>query len=117
MQTANITDSDYMSETTLTALEALPESADTITALRAACDALTGCEDFGIDCEVAVTHETLADFLNSRKNNWSVRGEMSEHAFGNFPVIVFKQIQLEKGTRRHSLAVIDFGDIRAALTA
>lgn len=100
----------YISDDSLAALEQAPESAwETI---QAAADALDA-SDIGTDCEVAATHETMEDFENSRLTAWAERGKrVAGEGF-----VIYENFQITKGARRQSLAVIDCGEIRIALTA
>lgn len=101
---------DHMTDESLAAIEQAPESAwSTIVAAAKAIDA----EDIGLDCEVATTTETLEDFENSRSNYWSERGKRTQGE----GFVTYENVQIAKGQRRQSLAVVDCGDFRIALTA
>lgn len=75
-----------------------------------------GGTDPGIDCDVVVTRETLADFDAARAEHWSERGSRSEHAIEGLSALKFERFQLARGkTRQGCMIVIDLGDIRLAL--
>jgi len=74
-----------------------------------------GATDPGIDCAVAITRETLADFDASRANNWSERGAREEHTFGPYRALKFERFQLQRGDQRRNSLVIDLGEFRVAL--
>jgi hypothetical protein len=100
----------HMTNESLAAITSAPESAwAAIIAAAASIEA----EDIGIDCEAATTHETLEDFDNSRVSAWAERGKRTQGE----GFITYENIQIAKGQRRQSLAVVDCGDFRIALTA
>lgn len=72
-------------------------------------------EEPGIDSTLVRTHETLADFDDSRANNWSERGDRDEVAFGEYAGRAYERAQLTKGQARRNFVVIDFGGIRVVV--
>lgn len=103
---------DYASDETIAAIEQLPR--ESLADLESASRAIAG--DLGIDCEVAVTHETIEDFENSRTFHWVLMGtDISDDCTKNSRA--WKNIQTRKGETRGSMAVVDCGDLRAVLTA
>ena len=86
-------------------------------AILAALDELNGgATEPGIDCSVAITHETLADFDNSRVNYWSEKGSRKVIDCAGLSAILYKRLQLSKGAERVEMVVVDLGDRRVALT-
>lgn len=104
-------DADYMDDGSLAALEVLDDSAWPV--LVEACQ-MAGAGDVGIDNEIALTHETLADFDDSR-NGWSERGGREEIEVSGIAGRVFENIQVRKGERRCNLIVLDFGAQRVTM--
>ena len=74
-----------------------------------------GATDPGIDCNVAVTHETLADFDAARANHWSERGSRAEHTFDGIAAIKYERFQLARGQERRDMVVLDLGAVRLSL--
>src|SRR3990167_5972581 len=106
--------SAYIDEDTAAALSSLNDTA--WPALVEALDEInSGATEPGIDCAIAVTHETLADFDHSRMTFWSERGSRSEHMVGGFKAVKYDRFQLRRGDTRRSQIIIDLGNIRAAL--
>lgn len=101
----------HISDDSLAAIEQIPENA--WAAVQAAAD-LIDASNIGLDCEVAATHETIEDFQKSRNKHWAERGQTLTATLDGR---AWKNIQIAKGQRRQSLAVIDCGEIRIALTA
>jgi hypothetical protein len=102
--------SKYIDDDSLAAIEQIP--ADKWATVMAAAEAIDAA-DIGLDCTVAATRETLDDFEDSRAKHWAERGKcVRGDGFS-----AYSNIQIAKGRRRQSLAVIDCGDIRIALTA
>lgn len=107
----------YVSEDNAASIESLPEAA--WAAMVEAWNDYNGSDDAtpGIDCSVAATHETLADFDATRAIHWSECGTREEATFGGFHAVKYERFQLRRGQpRRDVMIVIDLGDIRAALT-
>ncbi len=104
-------DVDYMDADSLAALEALDDAAWPV--LVEACQ-MAGAGDVGIDNDIALTHETLAEFDASR-NGWSERGEREEIEVSGTAGRAYKNIQMHKGERRCNLIVLDFGAHRVAM--
>lgn len=104
-------DVDYMDADSLAALEALDDAAWPV--LVEACQ-MAGAGDAGIDNDIALTHETLADFDYSR-HGWSERGEREEIEVSGIAGRVYKNIQTHKGERRCNLIVLDFGSQRVTM--
>jgi len=69
-------------------------------------------DDPGIDYAVAATQETLADFDRSRSEHWKERG----HRVEGDGYIIYEGIQVAKGQRRVTMAVVDADDCRICLT-
>jgi len=74
-----------------------------------------GATDPGIDCNVAITHETLADFDAARANHWSERGSREEHTFDGIAAIKYERFQLARGRERRDMVVLDLGAVRLSL--
>ena len=74
-----------------------------------------GATDPGIDCNVAITHETLADFDDARANHWSERGSRDEHNFDGIAAIKYERFQLTRGQERRDMVVLDLGAVRLSL--
>ena len=74
-----------------------------------------GATDPGIDCNVAITHETLADFDAARVNHWSERGSRDEHNFNGIAAIKYERFQLARGQERRDMVVLDLGAVRLSL--
>ena len=107
-------DAKYVGEDSAAAIESLPESA--WPAMAEAIGEHNGEGSVpGIDCAVAVTHETLADFENSRAASWTEKGSRAEHSFAGFKAIEYDRFQLRRGEPRKHSIVIDLGDVRVAL--
>lgn len=104
-------DVDYMDAASLAALEVLDDAAWPV--LVEACQ-MAGAGDPGIDNEIALTHETLAEFDASR-NAWSERGEREEIEVSGTAGRVYENIQVHKGARRCNLIVLDFGAQRVTM--
>lgn len=115
LQTALGYDAKFVDEDSAAAIESLPVEA--WPALVQAWSDYNGPDQQpGIDCTVAVTHETLADFDDSRARFWNEKGSREELEIGGFKAIKYERFQLRRGdTRRACQIVIDFGDLRAAL--
>lgn len=81
-----------------------------------AATAIHGGTDPGIDCDVVITRETLADFDAARQLHWSERGSRTEHTIEGCTVLQFERFQIARGkTRQGCMVVIDMGDLRVAL--
>ena len=104
-------DVNYMDDDSLTALESLDDSAWPVLVEAAR---LGGAGDPGIDNDIALTHETLAQFDDSR-NAWSERGEREEIEVSGTAGRVYENIQMHKGERRCNLIVLDFGAQRVTM--
>jgi hypothetical protein len=105
-------DVDYMDADSLAALEVLDDAAWPV--LVEACQ-MAGAGDVGIDNEIALTHETLAEFDDSRRNGWSERGDREEIEVSGVVGRVYENIQVHKGARRCNLIVLDFGAQRVTM--
>ncbi|MEC9266689.1 MAG: hypothetical protein VX464_11570 [Pseudomonadota bacterium] len=106
-------DAIYVDDDSAAAIEGMPAAA--WTALREACEDLTGGEDPGVDCRVSRTTETLDDFDASRSSYWSERGSRAVCEFDGRKALRFDCIQMRRGEQRHDCIVIDLGDCRAVL--
>ena len=105
----------YMSDESAAALEQIP--AAMWDRVLAAFDEQVNGGEIGIDCEVAVTHETLADFDNSALNHWNeIDSSEAIESDGEKIGMAFHAVQLARGQRRHELVVVDCGEIRVVLT-
>jgi len=69
----------------------------------------------GIDCGIAKTHETINDFDAARSTYWSEPGTREEHMFDGRRAVIYRRLQLRRGTSRIDQAVVDCGSCRAAL--
>lgn len=107
-------DDAYVDENSAAALEDLPVSA--WAALVEACDELMLGDSPGIDCHVAKTHDTLADFDESRRKHWTEAGTRSDLTLAGLPAIMYERAQLFRGHQRETLIVIDCGNCRAVVT-
>ena len=104
----------YLDENTAAALSSLDDTA--WPALVAALNKINcGALEPGIDCAVALTHETLEDFDDSRSKHWAERGTRTEHDCAGFKAVKYDRFQLRRGDTRRTQIVVDFGTIRAAL--
>ena len=101
----------HIDDDSMAALEQIP--ADKWATVIAAAEAIDAAE-IGLDCTVAVTRETLDDFANSHKNHWSEQGKTTTAILDGR---AWRNVQIAKGQRRVSLAVVDCGDFRVCLTA
>ncbi len=106
-------DSKWMDDNSVTAIETLPSDAWPV--LVAACEELTGGLDPGVDCEVAVTHETIADFEASSKKYRELKS-LKHFEIAGKPAMEMTGVQLQKGDCRINLIVIDCGTRRAVLS-
>lgn len=68
----------------------------------------------GIDSTLVRTHETFADFDDSRSNYWSQRGYREELNLAA-PAIKFEDVQMFKGQPRHTFIVVDLGEYRVVV--
>jgi hypothetical protein len=105
---------NYLDDNSRAAIEQIPENLFAEVCSMALED--MGWGDIGIDCQVAITNETLKDYDNSRINHWSERGRSMPFTDGTLPGNIYSGFQLAKGQQRHEMAVIDLGDKRLALT-
>ncbi len=118
-------DADYVDENSAIAIEGLPLEA--WRALLEACAILVdgNADDVipGIDCRVAKTHEALADWDDSRDNDWRKRGRRTDTwmtgdlGLSAWPARLFENVQMNKGQERGDYIVIDLGECRAVLSA
>ena len=100
-------------ENSLAALEQLtPEEWD---AVRESADD-TGWEAPGLDCEIAITAETLDEYDHSRANHWSEPGAREEATYNEMASRLYNGLQLFKGQRRRDICVINSGDRRIVLS-
>ena len=106
-------DARYVGENSAAAIEGLP--AECWPALLQAMEEMGWGDEPGIDCKVAKTSETLADFDASRRDHWSEKGQREEVELAGYKAIKYERFQLHKGATRHDQIVIDCGDCRAAL--
>ena len=85
-------------------------------AVLAALDKLNGGSEPGIDCSVAITHETVEDFDNSMKHHWRECGDRIEYNFDGVRAVEYKNVQLFKGQTRFNQMIVDLGKIRVCLS-
>jgi len=74
-----------------------------------------GATDPGIDCRVAVTRETLADFDAARVDHWSERGHRALLRINGLDCLIYERFQLARGTERRDMTVLDLGVVRVSL--
>jgi hypothetical protein len=74
-----------------------------------------GSADPGIDCDVIITTETIADFDRSRAQHWSEQGQRRELLVGGSNGVHYDRFQRHKGARRDSCIIIDIGAKRVVL--
>jgi hypothetical protein len=107
-------DAKYVGDDSAAAIESLPETA--WAAMVEAIGEYNGEGSVpGIDCAVAVTHETIADFEKSRTNSWTEKGRRTDHEFSGFKAVEYERFQLCRGGQRRHSIVIDLGDVRVSL--
>jgi hypothetical protein len=104
----------YVSENSAVALSSLPDDAWTLV-LAGLEELNSGATEPGIDCDVALTHETLTDFDHARAGKWADRGNRTVLDIG-IAAVLFERVQLCKGQPRRSFIVIDLGEIRVVLS-
>lgn len=105
---------NYLDKNSAAAISGFPESA--WAALVQAVSILSGGgTNPGIDCNVAVTSEALADIDAARAQHWSERGARHEHELAGLTAIHFERFQLRRGAARRSQIVVDLGDRRVSL--
>lgn len=75
----------------------------------------TGANEPGIDCDVAITHETIADFDDTRLHHWRERGARNEIDCSGRPAVFYAGFQRFKGSPRERCIVLDVGDRRVVL--
>jgi hypothetical protein len=103
----------YMSEDSKTALEQI--DAAYWPALVAACQEV-GQEDPGVDCTVAVEHDSIESFDDSMENHWSECKSREEIDVGGPRAVVYYGVQIYRGAQRRDIVVVDCGKLRAAMT-
>lgn len=69
---------------------------------------------YGWMVEAVETHETLEMWEESSKG-WNESTAMKTGEIGGFPFRAWKNVQAVKGQPRHSMSVVDLGDVRIAL--
>src|SRR5574341_213375 len=65
--------------------------------------------------EAVQTHETIEQFIESSVK-WTERSTMKRGTIAGMPCVVWDRVQAHHGQPRRSMAVIDFGDIRFAVS-
>ena len=60
----------------------------------------------GLDCNIAVTKDSLGGWDSARSAHWRELGERSEFIFDEHPAIKYEDIQMFKGQQRHDILVI-----------
>ena len=106
-------DVEYMDECSVMAIESLP--ADLWPVIVAACEDLTGGDGPGIDCEISVTHETIADFIDSSKGYRELGDKKSIQIKGK-DALKMTGIQFHKYDCRINMVVLDCGTRRVVLS-
>lgn len=61
------------------------------------------------------THETLEMFIDSSKG-WVEKTKTQSGDIAGLPYVCWEAMQIKKGQQRDSLSVIDFGDVRVAVS-
>lgn len=61
------------------------------------------------------TFETIEMFLDSSKG-WAERTKAQSGEIAGLPFVCWESMQVKKGQQRDSLSVIDFGDVRVAVS-
>ena len=102
-------DANYMDDDSLAALESLDDSAWPVLV-----EAARIAGDPGIDNEIALTHETLDNFDESR-HGWTERGARTEIEVGGVAGRVYTGIQIAQGQRRKNLVVLECGEQRVTM--
>lgn len=68
-----------------------------------------GNADPGIDNNLVRSHESLADYDDSRMNYWRERGGREEVSAASFDAVIYTDFQMIKGQpRRSAMAVVQF---------
>lgn len=104
----------YLDDRVLANLEQIPD---------AAWDAVVKCVDLansggsepGIDCDIAITHDTIDDFETARREHWRECHRAAMSTVDGFHVASYSGVQMHKGGQRRDIAVIDCGEIRVCL--
>ena len=60
----------------------------------------------GLDCNIAVTKDSLGGWDSARSEHWRELGERSEFIFDEHPAIKYEDIQMFKGQQRQDILVI-----------
>ena len=67
----------------------------------------------GLDMDdLVLTRETIEDFKVSAQT-WAECKEISDEEYMGHKAVEFGGVQVNSGTKRHALTVIDFGEVRA----
>ena len=61
------------------------------------------------------THETFDNFVDSSDKYWNESTKAKFGEIAGFKFLAFSEMQIKKGAPRHSLSIVDFGDIRVAI--
>lgn len=87
--------------------------ADVPAVMAATAETGGGSDEIG---HMVFSHETLADFDNSRMTSWSERGARYEVVCAGRPAVLYEGFQMVKGqTRVSAMCVVDLGDRRVAV--
>ena len=104
----------YLDERVAANLEQIPD--DLWAAVVAGTNELThGGDEPGIDCDVVITRETVADFDNTRSTHWNESGARRAVDCGGRPAVLFEKFQRAKGQPRDTILVIDCGELTVVL--
>ena len=76
----------------------------------------TGNAEVGIDNHPVISHETIADFDDSRANHWAERGSRKASEIAGHQVVFYSRVQPLKGQQRCDIAVVQFDGFTVSLT-
>lgn len=85
-------------------------------AVLEALEELNGAGELGIDCSVAITRETLADFESAKQNHWRECRRSERFTFSGLHATKYEGVQLSKGAQRRNMIIVDAGEYRIALS-
>ena len=113
IQTYLTENAKWLSESSAAAIERIPAAA--WPAVLEGVEIVAGGKEPGIDCGIAVSHETLEDFDAARRNHWKNKGTRTARMIEDLTCLHFERFQLHAGDTRRSQFVIDAGDLRICL--
>lgn len=105
---------DYLNDRILANLEQIPDEAWNVV-VECVDLANSGGSEPGIDCDIAITHDTLDDFETARSEHWRECRRATISTVGGFQVASYSGVQMHKGGQRRDIAIIDCGEIRVCL--